>query len=51
MIKDQQRLQATAAAQAEANRQFNCGLNRMAASFGTAQQQHDGMVALAASGC
>jgi hypothetical protein len=51
MVKDQLRAQEEAAADRENDRQIHCGLARMASSFGTAEQQHDKKMALAASGC
>ena len=51
MMKDQLRTQEEAAAQRENQRQLQCGLDGMASAFGTAGQQHDKKMALAASGC
>jgi hypothetical protein len=51
MIKGERHEQAEAAAESERQRRISCGLRGIAASFGTAEQQHDGMMALAASGC
>jgi hypothetical protein len=51
MIKDQHRAQEEAAAERENQRRLNCGRAGMAASFGTAEQQHDKTMALAACGC
>jgi hypothetical protein len=51
LIKEQRRDDQQAAADRENARQFNCGLDRMASAFGTAEQQYAKTMALSASGC
>ena len=51
MMKDQLRTQEEAAAERESRRRLHCDLAGMAAGFGTAEQQRDKTMALAASGC
>jgi hypothetical protein len=50
-VKGQQHAQAEAAAERENERRLHCDLDKIGAGFGTAEQQHDKMMALAASGC
>jgi hypothetical protein len=51
IIKQQQRTQIQIAQQQENQRQLNCGLRRIGASFGTAEQQYANTMAAAAAGC